>query len=470
MNDSYIVSGVLFGDEGKGTICDYLTNKYDINENVRYNGGSQASHTVVSNGITHKFSQLGSSSLNNDTRTYLSDNTIVNPFNIITEAKNLSEKLGISTENILKRIFVDKNASIVTPYHSLINKIRELSDKENRTGSVGSGVSEVNKLKLKTGIDIKVSDLINCSLSNKLLELFDYTSEYLKTNRSKINDRLFEALINEKDVYYLTNPRNREYMITCYKNLIDSNLLNIVSSINEFHRNNSVLFEGSQGLLLDRNYGIKPNTTSLDTTNKYGIKLAHDIGSNVHTIGCVGSVNSRHGYGILPTYDKYLQSIIYDENQNTNYFQGNPRYGWIDTVLIRYSLNISPVNEVYLSYLDWLKDVDEIKICDSYVYYGEVDEEFENTFEYYFDENKIIIKNIKQNSDYLRTYLSKCIPLYITLDGFKKDISNIKNYYDLPYQAINYIELIEYLIKTNITMIGVGRDRCQKLERRVRWI
>jgi adenylosuccinate synthase len=405
--------------------------------------------------------------LNPNTRTYLSDNTVVNLFNVISEAKALSEILKNSVESILTRVYIDKNSSVVTPYHSLINKIRELSN-DNKTGSVATGVSEVNKIKEKIGIDIKVNDLLNGESFKKLLNLFDYTSNYVNERKNKIDKKLFDELINEKDLYYLTEIRNREYIIRCYENLINSKLFNIISSIEEFHKNGNVLFEGSQGVLLDKIYGIKPNITSLDTTNNYGVKLAEYINTNINTIGCIGALNSRHGYGILPTFDKKLQKVIHDYNQIPSYFQGVPKYGWFDSVLARYSLKYSKNKELFMSALDRLSSFDKLKICNSYIYTGKIDEEFERTFDYYNENGKVIINDIKQNSDNLRYYLSKCMPLYIELNGFKKDITQVHDYYDLPVECKDYISLIEFLIQGNITLIGVGPDRSQKLERKIR--
>lgn len=467
MTKSYIVSGSLFGDEGKGTLSDYLSNKYDLKENVRYNGGSQASHTVINNGVTHKFSQLGSSFLNEEVRTYLSDNTIINPFNIITEAKNLSNKINRSPEEILSRIYVDNNSSIVTPYHSLLNKIRELSNKNYRTGSVGTGVSEVKRIKDETGIELLMSDLYDGKYIDKLLMLFDYTSDMVLTSKSKINPKLFEELISEKDLYFLTNPKNKEYLIKCYKNLIDSNLINRVSGIKEFHKNKNTLFEGSQGFLIDYTYGIRPNTTWLDTTNLNGVKMANSIDSEVSRFGAISAMMSRHGMGLLPTRDMFVENNIYDENQSASYYQGKPRYGWFDCVLARYSLRVAPNDELFMSALDRLSVFENIKICDSYIYTGEIDEEFESTFVYYKDKNRIIIKDIKKNTPKLRKYLSLCIPYYIEMNGWNKDISNIEDINDLPKESLDYISMIEYLIKTPITLVGVGADRCQKLERRI---
>ena len=205
MNDSYIVSGSMFGDEGKGSLCDYLASKYNLKENVRYNGGSQAGHTVIVDDKKHTFSQLGSGMLN-ETRTYLSDNTIINLFNIITEAKALRSITNRDIEDILKNIYIDENASIVTPYHALINKIRELSLQEDALGSVGTGVSEVYKVKKITGLDLKVKDLLTGKSNQILNDLFDYTAQYFSEKRHLISDEQFDSFINEKDIYYLTNP------------------------------------------------------------------------------------------------------------------------------------------------------------------------------------------------------------------------------------------------------------------------
>ena len=420
MSKSFIVTGSLFGDEGKGSVSDYLASIHDIHENVRFNGGSQASHTVVVNNKKHKFSQLGSTMLN-DSKTYLSDNTIVNPFNIVTEAKRLSEITNMSVEEIIDRIYLSKQASLVTPYHSLINKLRELYQKDNNFGSVGTGVSEVNRLKNSTGIDIKIDDFINGNYEHKLHELFDYTKDYLKMVRPSINEDLFEELISEKDLYYLTHDRNRDYIIRCYRNLFDSNLFHLVDGI--------------------------------------------EVNSNPVRVGCLSSFNSRHGKGLLTTHDDYLDSIIHDENQMPSYFQGVPRYGWLDCVLIRYSNMVNPNDYYIMSHLDRLSNLDVLKICNSYEYDGLITDEFNELFEYYIENGKVIIINIKKNSDNLKDYLSKCKPRYIELENKKRNISDYKDYYDLPFIYQDYVSLIELLTNIKIKTVSVGPDRNQKLER-----
>lgn len=465
MNNSYIISGSLFGDEGKGTFVDYLSSTKNIKENVRYNGGSQASHTVINDGITHKFSQLGSHFLNEDSRTFLSRYTIVNLFNIIVEADYLERKINIPREELLKRVFVDSSSIITTPYHKLINELNEIENQNNRRGSVGTGVSEVMRVYEQEGVLLTLNDFTNEEYIKKLHELFNITKSLLSTSTNK---KLINKLITKEDKECLTNNKNKDYIIKCYENLLNSGLINIIEDITRFHQQEDVLFEGSQGLLIDKDYGIRPNTTLLSTSNKNGILLSNTINTTPHKIGIISSLISRHGIGVLPTYDKTLSSMISDENQKESYYQGFPRYGYFDAVLLRYSQSINNNDEYFLSSLDRLSSFKEIKICDSYIYTGEITDDFKETFDYYIDNNRTIIKNIKKNSIYLRKYLSKTIPLYIVIDGWNKNISNITNIEDLPDECHNFINLIEYLTNIKITLLSVGSNRNQKLERILR--
>lgn len=465
MNNSYIISGSLFGDEGKGTFVDYLSSTKNIKENVRYNGGSQASHTVINDVITHKFSQLGSHFLNEDSRTFLSRYTIVNLFNIIVEADYLERKINIPREELLKRVFVDSSSIITTPYHKLINELNEIENQNNRRGSVGTGVSEVMRVYEQEGVLLTLNDFTNEEYIKKLHELFNITTSLLSTSTNK---KLINKLITKEDIECLTNNKNKDYIIKCYENLLNSGLINIIDGITRFHQQEDVLFEGSQGLLIDKDYGIRPNTTLLSTSNKNGILLSNTINTTHHKIGIISSLISRHGIGVLPTYDKTLSSMISDENQKESYYQGFPRYGYFDAVLLRYSQSINNNDEYFLSSLDRLSSFKEIKICDSYIYTGEITDDFKETFDYYIDNNRTIIKNIKKNSIYLRKYLSKTIPLYIVIDGWNKNISNITNIEDLPDECHNFINLIEYLTNIKITLLSVGPNRNQKLERILR--
>lgn len=470
MNKSYIISGTLFGDEGKGTFVDYLANEKNIHQNVRYNGGSQASHTVQIGETLHKFSQLGSNMFDEFNRTLLSSNTIVNPFNLYTESEIFSEKTGISIEEILNKIYLDENALVATPYHKLIGQIKELLISDSRRGSVGTGVSQTKNLFETEGLGIKMSDLerMDDLSKQKIRELFEYTRLFVKENIERIDKALFESLINKKDLYFFTDEVNKDYMIEFYERLMRNCYFNIVNGIKEFYNpEEDIIMEGSQGLLIDFKYGIKPNTTLLDTTNHYGVYLSKEIGYNPFRIGASRAFSSRHGMGILPTKDLFLQNKINDLNQVVTYWQGSPIYGWYDALLMRYSQMISNNDEIFLSSIDELSNIPTLKICNSYLYLGEIDEEFDKIFEYIKENGKIIITSIKLNNDNLKKYLSNCIPIYIELKGWEGDLKNISKYEDLPTECIKYIDAIERMVGVPITLIGVGPKRENKVRRLV---
>lgn len=471
MNNGYVISGSLFGDEGKGTFVDYLAHEKELIKNVRYNGGSQASHTVIHEGKTHKFSQLGSSMFKNGNKTYLSKNTIVNPFNLFEESNQFSIKACIPIEMVLKNIYVDKNAYVVTPYHRLIGMLKELQLKENKRGSVGTGVSQTRKLLECYNLGLQVNDLLDIDIKGKekLKELFIFTREFFVKSKEIVDDHLIKSLIDEKDIYYLTDLSNKEYVLQCYKNLMNRDYFNIVDGIKEFYiSGEDILFEGSQGLLIDSRYGIKPNTTFLDTSNEYAKTLCEEIGYTPILIGASRAFASRHGKGMFPTKNNMLSNLIEDNNQTPSFWQGSPIYGWYDAVLMRYSQSISKNNEFYLSGLDQLSDLETIEICNCYEYKGLIDEEFEKTFEYCKDNGRVIITNIKKNNDNLKNYLENCIPKYIKVKGWKKDIHDIRKYEDLPSESQKYIELIESLVDVPISLIGVGPTRDEKIMRLIK--
>ena len=185
--DSFILCGMQFGDEGKGTFVDYLAHEQNIDCVVRYNGGSQASHTVITpSKIIHKFSQLGSGMFLNKCHTYLTENMVINLDNLIVEMEAFSEKTGISISNLLDRIHIHENCYVVTPYHKLINKLRELSKGENRRGTVGTGVSEVRYLlaepKLfpyEPPLGLQVKDIFNPYSNNPIIGRMEALQDYV---------------------------------------------------------------------------------------------------------------------------------------------------------------------------------------------------------------------------------------------------------------------------------------------------
>jgi adenylosuccinate synthase len=453
--NSFILCGMQSGDEAKGSFCDFLAHEKNIDCVVRYNGGSHASHTVVTpEGVIHKFSQLGSGMFLEDCHTYLASNMVINLDNIWTEMKVFSEKTGISIPELMNRIHIHEDCYVVTPYHKLINKLREFSKGDNRRGTVGTGVSEVKYLlnEPKTfpydpPLGVQVKDIFELNfnpLVPRMQVLQDYVSTFYKENKEVIwqyvPEEMKESL--EKEIKYLLEdkafikiaddmaelkraPRAFNFRKSIYSSYEATLRLNHPSAI----------FEGSQGLLIDGTYGIKPNTTFLDTTNRFAVSIAHCYGADKITkIGIAKAFNSRHGFG------------------------------WFDAILLRYAQSINDVDEVYLSSLDKLDDFETIKICNEYCYRWIVDERFKELFDYYISsKGYVIITDIKESGEDLGKYLERCDPIYICYEGWKSDISNVSDKSHLPQKCLEYIHLLEGLIKIPITVVSVGPTRNNKI-------
>ncbi|MBQ9279524.1 MAG: adenylosuccinate synthetase [Clostridia bacterium] len=482
--DSYVLCGMQFGDEGKGTFVDYMSHREDADAVVRYNGGSQASHTVVTpSGTLHKFSQLGSGMFLENCHTYITENTVVNLDNLMVELKVFSEKTGISVSELINRIHIHENCFVVTPYHKLLNKLRELSLGENRRGTVGTGVSEVRyvleesqNFPLEPSLGVQVKDIFDSRGIRPLLAgfmgLHEYVSAFYQENQEVIwkntPEEMKEGLQKEIDsllsgqVFNLTNIYRR-YFNTVPR---EFNLKRCIYSTYEqsLHANcKKVIFEGSQGLLIDGKYGIKPNTTFLDTTNQFALRISRYT-DHVTKVGIVKAFSSRHGPGIFPTESEEVSSKIQDPNQEESFWNGKIRFGWLDVVLLRYAQHINQVDELYLSSLDLLDDFEELKICVGYIYDGKVDEEFNRTFEYVdMLDGRKYIDDIVMPSDRLGEYLKLCVPDYMCIRGWKKDISQVTDQEELPVRCRNYIGWLGRLMNLPVTVVSVGPTRENKI-------
>lgn len=483
--DSYILCGMQFGDEAKGSFVDYLAFLLNIDAVIRYNGGSQASHTVITpTGTLHKFSQIGSGMFLEKCDTYLSENMVINLDNLMVELDVFSKKTGFSIPELLERIHIHENCFVVTPYHKLINKLREFSKGNNRRGTVGTGVSEVRFLLSEPKmfpyappLGLQVKDIFNPYSNNPIIgrleALQGYVDNFYEKNKATIwanvPNNMKDSL--EKEIDFLLNPK-------AFLGLSTTFIINFKDAPKKFNLEkciyntyeasirrccNKVIFEGSQGLLIDKDFGIKPNTTFLDTTNSFALDISY-YRDNIHKIGIAKAFASRHGFGVFPTESIEVSSKITDENQDSSFWNGKIRFGWFDAVLLRYAQKINNVDELYLSSLDKLDSFETIKICNEYIYNGTIDDSFKNIFEFeVLGKNEVIITDIKKNDDALSIYLEKCIPKYISIEGWNSDISNISDKSYLPPECLEYISTLEKLTHLPISVISVGPTRENKI-------
>lgn len=481
--DSFILCGMQFGDEGKGTFVDYLAHEQNIDCVVRYNGGSQASHTVITPSNTiHKFSQLGSGMFLDKCHTYITENMVINLDNLLVEMEVFSEKTGISIPDLMDRIHIHENCFVVTPYHKLINKLRELSKGDNRRGTVGTGVSEVKYLlaepkcfPYEPPLGVRVWDIFSHygGIIGRLEALQNYVNKFYRENEDAIwqyvPEEMKESLKIEIEVllyqkaffgiasYYISKFRYTSQDINFNRCMYNAYELSFRKDCQ------SAIFEGSQGLLIDGNYGIKPNTTFLDTTNHFALDISYGR-DHITKIGIAKAFTSRHGLGVFPTETTEVSGRICDNNQDESFWNGKIRFGWFDAILFRYAQSINQVDELYLSSLDKLDGFETIKVCNEYYYNGSVDEKFNTLFSYHtLPDGQIVITDIKENSEDLGKYLENCIPKYIVVKGWQSDTSNVSNKNDLPTECLEYIALLEKLTKIHIAVVSVGPTRENKI-------
>lgn len=483
--DSYILCGMQFGDEGKGTFVDYLVYFLNADSVVRYNGGSQASHTVITPEKTlHKFSQLGSGMFLEKCHTYLTENMVINLENLMHELEVFSRKSDISISDLLDRLHIHEECFVVTPYHKLINKLRELSKGNDRRGSVGTGVSEVRYLLSEPKqfpydppLGLQVKDIFNPYSNNpsigRLEALKDYVEDFYQKHEKVIWKNVPENYQESLEIEINILLKSKGFLgsainyITKFKNA--PNDLNFKRCLyNNYEstlrkQSKCTIFEGSQGLLIDGTFGIKPNTTFLDTTNNFALDISY-YRDNIQKVGIAKAFCSRHGFGVFPTEDFNLSKKISDENQVETFWNGSIRFGWFDVVLLKYAQMINQVDTLYLSSLDKLDNFEKIKVCTSYIYNGTVDDNFKDIFEYSTDSTGLVIINsIKKSDINLGKYLKRCSPYYTSIDGWMYDISGITSPERLPEKCLKYIELLEKLTEIPISVISVGPTRENKI-------
>lgn len=342
-----ITVGLGFGDEGKGSVVDYLTRKHDAKLVVRYNGGCQAAHNVVlPDGRHHCFSQFGSGTLAG-ADTYLGRNVIIDPIGIKTEAKSLYNNFGLKPN-----IYIHCKALVTTYYHMVMNRMIEASYKH---GSCGLGIGQTRKYWLDYGNDaIIAKDLRDIYVLRDKLHLlrqrFLAVQELWGLEAKKYLDQIYEMNLNSyARMLHNTYEKIRFVADLPYNHVNDD----------------TIIFEGAQGVLLDEYYGFHPYTTWSTTTSLHAEEEIDNITSDIEIIGITRSYHTRHGNGPLPTemynisqYARKYSDIkdysfsINHERNNKNEFQGNFRYGIFDLGLFQYALKCQDVHSVFVTCLD----------------------------------------------------------------------------------------------------------------------
>jgi adenylosuccinate synthase len=323
MNSAKVVIGAAYGDEGKGVFTDYLSSKTNESMVVRFNGGAQAGHTVLTpSGDRHIFGHFASNSFLPNSKTVLSDFFVVNPLLFAKEEKVLNNF------NIYPEVFINENAYITTPFEMILNQWIEDSRGKNRHGSCGVGFGETVEREEVAKVSLKMKDVFTDDFNFKLLEVKENFFKRVETlGLSKfLEDNLFI-----KDARFLEKFKEDSVSILGSVKMFDKNM---PSSEN-------IIFEGAQGLLLDQSFGSFPNVTRSNTGLKNVVQLAKKYNiTNLDVIYASRCYTTRHGAGPLKNslVEKPYPEIV-DKTNIPNDYQGSLRFAYLDLDLLKETIN-----------------------------------------------------------------------------------------------------------------------------------
>ncbi len=365
-NRATIIADLGFGDAGKGTTVDYLARKGGVAAVVRYNGGVQARHNVVtSDGRHHGFSQFGSGAFVPGMRTHLSRFMLIEPSNLAAEEKKL-QRLGI--RNTYNRLTIDEDALVTTWLHIAANRLREIARGENRHGTCGLGIGEtVSTALAHSECAVRARDLSDLP---GLREKFYALQELLREELRPAWDKHW----NDKDVWKncpLIFADKESIKVATHSLWSTARALRIVPGdyLAQLAKEGDLIFEGAQGVLLDEWRGFHPYTTWSTTTFANALTLLGEIGyqGEVEKLGVLRAYFTRHGAGPFVTEDPELTKRLWDRNNLSGGWQGEFRVGWFDAVAARYAIEVrGGVDSLALTNLDHFAMFKKSQICTAY--------------------------------------------------------------------------------------------------------
>lgn len=361
-----LVADLGYGDAGKGSIVDYLTRLTNAHTVVRYNGGAQAAHNVITpDGRHHTFSQFGSGTFVPGTRTHLSRFMMVHPLAMLAEERHL-RALGIP--DAFGRVSLDREALVTTPFQQAANRLKELARGDGRHGSCGMGVGETMSDSLKYGRQVLFAGDLRSreTVVKKLLFLRDAKIAELE---SLIKD-LSNVELARDDLQVLYDPGIVAATADVYRHFAE-----LVSMVEPdylgriLHAPGTTIFEGAQGVLLDEWYGFYPYTTwsTLTFQNADTLLRAGSFNGASFRLGLLRAYATRHGAGPFVTEDEILTARVQDSHNRNNTWQRTFRVGYLDFVALRYALAVTGrVDGLVITNLDRLNAIPEWRTCDLY--------------------------------------------------------------------------------------------------------
>ena len=414
-----VVVGSQWGDEGKGKIVDWLSSEADVV--IRFQGGHNAGHTLVIDGITYKLRLLPSGIVRKNKISIIGNGVVVDPWAFLKEIKEIKSKgVEISEKNLI----LSEAANLILPFHREMDEIREDTAGKAKIGTTRRGIGPAYEDKVGRR-SIRVMDLISEENLNHRLET---VLMHHNAVRKGLGKEIFQKDQLKKELLEIA-PEILKYSQPVWK------------KIDEFkQQKKKILFEGAQGILLDVDHGTYPFVTSSNTVAA-SAATGSGCGPNSinYVLGITKAYTTRVGEGPFPTEltDSIGEQLGKKGKEFGTVTSRKRRCGWFDGVLVRQTIKISGIDGIALTKLDVLDELDEIKICVAYQLNG-------------------------RKIDYLPAAVDdqlKVTPIYKTFKGWKSSTKGIKNFNDLPTNAKNYVSELGKFIETKISSISTSPER-----------
>ena len=414
-----VVVGSQWGDEGKGKIVDWLSSEADIV--VRFQGGHNAGHTLVIDGVTYKLRLLPSGIVRKNKVSIIGNGVVVDPWALLDEIKEIQSK-GIKVDE--NNLILSESANLILPFHKEMDEIREDAAGKAKIGTTRRGIGPAYEDKVGRR-SIRVMDLVSeTNLDHRLETVLIHHNAI----RKGLGKKIFKKEQLKKNLLKIA-PEILKFSKPVWK------------KIDEYKsKGKKILFEGAQGILLDVDHGTYPFVTS---SNTVASSAATGTGCGTNTInyvlGITKAYTTRVGEGPFPTElkDEIGEKLGTRGKEFGTVTSRKRRCGWFDGVLVRQTIKISGINGIALTKLDVLDELDEIKMCIAYNLNG-------------------------KKIDYLPAAVNdqlKVKPVYKIFKGWKSSTKGIKEFNKLPEKAKIYIKELENFIQAKVSSISTSPER-----------
>ena len=417
--NNVVVVGSQWGDEGKGKIVDWLSSEADVV--VRFQGGHNAGHTLVIDGVTYKLRLLPSGIVRKNKISIIGNGVVVDPWALLDEIEEAKSKAVEINEN---NLILSEAATLILPFHKEMDEIREDSAGKSKIGTTRRGIGPAYEDKVGRR-SVRVGDLRDLkALKLKVNNLVDHHNIILRgMNEEEINpDAIYDDLIEVSEIIKPFISRTQEFLIQARKD------------------RKRILYEGAQGALLDIDHGTYPYVTSSNTiASAAATGSGQGVKSINYVLGITKAYTTRVGEGPFPSeQDNDVGNELGEKGHEFGTVTGRKRRcGWFDAVLVKHAIEVSGIDGMALTKLDVLDGFKKINICIAYELDGKKIDYFPSSAE----------------------QQSRIKPIFEEFDGWDGTTFGARQWNDLPAEAVKYVKRIEELTSTPVALLSTSPER-----------